>query len=139
MAATNYPGVTYSEANDVRHMVNFVRAHPHTFNPRWTLARARAEEQNWHGGGPSVTEVVERTGVPLDTVIDYTPLPLLSEYSGLSFVALCKLERRCARKGRCHAPLRCVLLAERGQWQVAHSTRSMRTAGVSRRWRSLDV
>jgi hypothetical protein len=52
VAATNYPGVTYSEANDVRHMVDFVRAHPHTFNPRWTLARARAEEQNWHGGGP---------------------------------------------------------------------------------------
>ena len=34
------------------------------------------------------TEVVERTGVPLDTVIDYAPLPLLWEYGGLSFVAL---------------------------------------------------
>ena len=35
-----------------------------------------------------MAEVVERTGVPLDTVIDYTPLPLLWEYGGLSFVAL---------------------------------------------------
>ena len=35
-----------------------------------------------------MAEVVERTGVPLDTVIDYTPLPLLWEHGGLSFVAL---------------------------------------------------
>ena len=47
-AATNYPGVTYSEANGVRHMVDFVSAHADTFNPRWTLERARAEEQKWH-------------------------------------------------------------------------------------------
>jgi hypothetical protein len=31
-AATNYPGVTYTEANGVRHMVDFVRAHHDTFN-----------------------------------------------------------------------------------------------------------
>ena len=37
-AATNYPGVTYTEANGVRHMVDFVRAHPDTFNPLWTLS-----------------------------------------------------------------------------------------------------
>ena len=86
-AATNYPGVTYTEANGVRHMVDFVRAHSDTFNPRWTLERARAEEQKWHAD-LAVAEVVERTGVPLDTVIDYTPLPLLWEYGGLSFVAL---------------------------------------------------
>ena len=86
-AATNYPGVTYSEANGVYHMVDFVRAHSDTFNPLWTLERARAEEQNWHAD-LAVTEVVERTGVPLDTVIDYTPLPLLWEHGGLSFVAL---------------------------------------------------
>jgi hypothetical protein len=36
----------------------------------------------------ALTEVVKRTGVPLDTVIDYTPLPPLWEYDGLSFVAL---------------------------------------------------
>jgi hypothetical protein len=36
----------------------------------------------------AVAEVVERTGVPLDTVIDYTPLPLLWEHGGLSFAAL---------------------------------------------------
>ena len=35
-----------------------------------------------------MAEVVERTGVPLDTVIDYTPLPLLWEHGGLSFAAL---------------------------------------------------
>ena len=35
-----------------------------------------------------MAEVVERTGVSLDTVIDYTPLPLLWECGGLSFVAL---------------------------------------------------
>ena len=68
-------------------MVDFVRAHPDTFNPRWTLDRARAEEQKWHAD-LAVAEVVERTGVPLDTVIDYTPLPLLWEHGGLSFVAL---------------------------------------------------
>jgi hypothetical protein len=33
-------------------------------------------------------EAVERTGVPLGTVIDYTPLPPLWEYGDLSFVAL---------------------------------------------------
>ena len=36
----------------------------------------------------AVAEVVECTGVALDTVIDYTPLPLLWEHGGLSFVAL---------------------------------------------------
>jgi PcfJ-like protein len=86
-AATNYPGVTYTEANGARHTVDFVRAHSGTFNPLWTLERAGAEEQKWHAD-LAVAEVVERTGVPLDTVIDYTPLPLLWEYGGLSFVAL---------------------------------------------------
>ena len=32
--------------------------------------------------------MVERTGVPFDTVIDYTPLPLHWECGGLSFIAL---------------------------------------------------
>jgi hypothetical protein len=86
-AATNYPGVTYSEANGVHHMVDFVTAHANTFNPRWTLNRARAEEQEWHAE-LALTKVVERTGGPLDTVIDYMPLPLLWESGGLSFVAL---------------------------------------------------
>jgi PcfJ-like protein len=86
-AATNYPGVTYTEANGVRHMVDFVSAHSDTFNPLWTLERARAEEQKWHAN-LAVAEVAERTGAPLDTVIDYTPLPLLLEHSGFSFVAL---------------------------------------------------
>ena len=35
-----------------------------------------------------MAEVVERTGVPLDIVIDYTPPPLVWEYGGLSFVSL---------------------------------------------------
>ena len=47
-AATNYPGVTYTEADGVRHMTDFVRAHSDTFNPLWALERARAEEQKWH-------------------------------------------------------------------------------------------
>ena len=86
-AATNYPGVTYTEANAVHHMVDFVRAHANNFNPRWTLIRACAEEQKWHAD-LAVAKVVERTGVSLDTVIDYTPLPLLRECGSLSFVAL---------------------------------------------------
>ena len=61
-----------------------------------------------------MAEVVERTGVPLDTVIDYTPLPLLWEYGGLSFVAL-QTGKALRAEGCCHAPLRCVLLAERGR------------------------
>jgi hypothetical protein len=86
-AATNYPGVTYGEANGVRHMVDFVCAHADTFNPRWTLNRARAEEQKWHAE-LAIVQMVDRTGVPLDAEIDYTPLPPIWEYSGLSFVAL---------------------------------------------------
>jgi hypothetical protein len=86
-AATNYPGITYTEANGVRHMLDFVSAHADTFNPRWTLERARVEEQKWHAE-LAVAQVVDRTGVPLDTVIDYAPLPLLWEDGDLSFVAL---------------------------------------------------
>ena len=41
-AATNYPGVTYTEADGVRHMTDFVRAHPDTFNPLWHLERNHA-------------------------------------------------------------------------------------------------
>src|SRR4051794_8494471 len=66
--ASNYPGVTYTEANGAGHTANFVRAHSDTFNPLWTLERARVEEQTWHAD-LAVAEVVERTGVPLDTVI----------------------------------------------------------------------
>ena len=86
-AATNYPGVTYGEANGVRHMVDFVCAHADTFNPLWTRERARAEEQKWHDD-LAMAEMVECTGVPLDTVIEYMPLPLLWECGGLRFVAL---------------------------------------------------
>jgi PcfJ-like protein len=86
-AATNYPGVTYTEAKGVGHMADFVSARVDTFNPRWTRERACAEEQKWHAD-LALTEGVKLTGVPLDTVIDYTPLPLLREYGGLSFVAL---------------------------------------------------
>jgi hypothetical protein len=119
-AAANYPGVTYTEAQHVRHMVDFVRAHSDTFNPVWTLERARAEEQKWYEdlavaeADLAVAEAVERTGVPLDTVIDYAPLLLLWEFGGLSFAALANW-KGAARGRRCHASLRCVLLAERGQ------------------------
>jgi PcfJ-like protein len=93
-AATKLPGVTYTEANGIRHILDFVTAHPDTFNPLWTRERARAEEQKWHADlavadvDLALDVVVERTGVPLDTVIDYAPLPLLWEHGGLSFVAL---------------------------------------------------
>jgi hypothetical protein len=86
-AAASYPGVTYGEADGARHMADFVSARADTFNPRWTLGRARAEEQKWHAELARV-EMAERTGVALDTAIDYTPLPLLWEHGGLSFVAL---------------------------------------------------
>ncbi|MGV7215015.1 PcfJ domain-containing protein [Bradyrhizobium sp. UFLA05-112] len=64
-----------------------MNARADTFNPNWTLERARAEEQAWHGY-LAVAEVVKRTGVPLDTVIEYTPLPLHWKHGDLSFVAL---------------------------------------------------
>jgi hypothetical protein len=86
-AATNYPGITYSEANGVRHMVDFVCAHADTFNPRWPLKRAGAEEQKWHAE-LAMVEMVERTGMALDRAIDYAPLPLRWEHGGLRFVAL---------------------------------------------------
>src|SRR5262249_33204574 len=47
-AAINYSGVTYGEGDRARHMVDFVRSHADTFNPRWTLDRARIKEQEWH-------------------------------------------------------------------------------------------
>ena len=90
-AATNYPGITYTEARAVSQMVDFVWAHPDTFNPRWTLKRARAEEQKWHADRADIEddeETDEDIAVPLDAVIDYTPLPLLWEHDGLRFVAL---------------------------------------------------
>jgi hypothetical protein len=68
-------------------MVDFVSAHADTFNPRWTLNRARAEEQKWHAE-LAVAETVESTGVAPNTVIDYMPLPVLWEHGGVSFVAL---------------------------------------------------
>jgi hypothetical protein len=64
-----------------------VTARSEPFNPLWTRERARAEEQMWHAD-LAVSEAVERTGAPLNTVVNYTPLPLLWEYGGLSFVAL---------------------------------------------------
>ena len=50
-AATNYPGVTYTEADGVRHMTDFVRAHPDTFNPLWTRARPRRRAKVARGLG----------------------------------------------------------------------------------------
>lgn len=48
-AAINYSGVTYNNEGDrARHMADYVRSHADTFNPRWTLDHARAEEHEWH-------------------------------------------------------------------------------------------
>ena len=44
-------------------------------------------KKKWHAD-LAVAEAVERTNAPLDTVVDYAPLPPLWEYGGLSFVAL---------------------------------------------------
>ena len=100
-AATNYPGVTYSEANRVRDLVDFVRAHADTFNPRWTLKRARTNEQKWHAE-LAMAEVVEDTGASPDTVIDYTPLPLHWKYGDLTFVALQTGKALCAEGAAMH-------------------------------------
>jgi len=100
-AATNYPGITYSEANRVRHMVDFVCAHADTFNPRWTLKRARTNEQKWHAE-LAMAEVVEDTGASPDTVIDYTPLPLHWKYGDLTFVALQTGKALCAEGAAMH-------------------------------------
>lgn len=86
-AAINYPGITYGQSNQVRHMVDFVRARAEKFNPRWPLDRARAEEQRWHAE-LALSNVAERGGVLLDEVIDYAPLPLVWTHGDLSFVAL---------------------------------------------------
>jgi hypothetical protein len=87
-AATRYPGVTYGEANGVRHMVDFVSAHTDTFNPLWTFERARAEEQKWHAELGEDTRIARASGVPLDSVIDYAPLPPRWEQGHFNFVAL---------------------------------------------------
>jgi hypothetical protein len=86
-AAINYPGITYREADGVRHMVDFACAHGATFNPRWTLNRARTEEQRWHAE-LAMTKVAECGGVSLHESIDYAPLPLLWMHGDLSFIAL---------------------------------------------------
>jgi hypothetical protein len=86
-AAINYLGITYREADMVRHMVDFVCAHRDKFNPRWTLNRARTEEQRWLAE-LAATRTVDCGGVPFDESIDYAPLPILWMHGDLSFVAL---------------------------------------------------
>jgi hypothetical protein len=86
-AAINYSGITYGESDGVRHMVDFVRSHAETFNPRWSLTRARTEQQKWHSE-LAMAKMAECGSVPLDEVIDYAPLPPLWAHGGLSFVAL---------------------------------------------------
>lgn len=88
-AAINYSGVTYGQAERVRHMDDFVRAHADTFNPRWTLDRARAEEQKWDEELARREPVKddEEDELRVDTV-DYAPLPLRWDHGDLSFVAI---------------------------------------------------
>ena len=69
-------------------MADFVSAHPDTFNPLWSRERARAEEQNWHAELGRDTRIPSASGVPLDTVIDYRPLPIRWDHEGYSFLAL---------------------------------------------------
>jgi hypothetical protein len=89
-AAIKYSGIRYGETPGVHHMVDFVLAHPNTFNPRWTLDRARAEEHKWHMelARNETVDDDEDLGSRPDTIIDYAPLPLLWKHDDLSFVAL---------------------------------------------------
>jgi hypothetical protein len=86
-AAINYSGITYRESEGARHMVDFVLSRAQTFNPRWSLSRARAEQERWHAE-LAMAKMAEHAGVPLDIVIDYAPLPLKWTQGDLSFVAL---------------------------------------------------
>jgi hypothetical protein len=56
-AATNYSGVTYTEADGARHTVDFVRAHSGTFNPLWT-PRARPRRRAKVARGAEVARPV---------------------------------------------------------------------------------
>jgi hypothetical protein len=71
-------------------MADFVRSHADRFNPRWTLDRARIEEQEWHAelARNEPVEDDDDSDLWLDSVIDYAPLPILWVHGGLSFVAL---------------------------------------------------
>lgn len=83
-AAVNLAGITFREARGTSHLVDYVAAHGAMFNPRWTLARVRREEQAWH-------DALADDGQP-DTgpsgLIDYAPLPRRWEKDGFRFVAL---------------------------------------------------
>jgi hypothetical protein len=86
-AAIRYSGIKYGETRGVSHMVDFVCAHADTFNPRWTLDRARAEESSWHEK-LARSEPVESSNKAEVREVDYAPLPLRWEHGDLSFVAL---------------------------------------------------
>lgn len=86
-AAINFAGLTYSEADAVYHLADFARAHLDTFNPRWSLAQARAREQAWHEE-LALAETPKRGGAGTDAVIDYGPLPASWEGDGFRFTAL---------------------------------------------------
>ena len=76
MGGNQLPGVTYGEANGVRHMVDFVCAHAETFNPIWTRERARAEADNGH-----VVTVVEHAEVVLAEIGEnHTGLRVYGDY-----------------------------------------------------------
>ena len=83
-AAVNLVGITFSEARGVRHLVDYVAAHAATFNPRWTLARARREEQAWH---EALADDEQPDAAP-QGLVDYAPLPKRWEKDGFRFVAL---------------------------------------------------
>lgn len=83
-AAVNLVGITFSEARGVRHLVDYVAAHAVTFNPRWTLARARREEQAWH----EALADDEQPDAGPQGLVDYAPLPRRWEKDGFRFVAL---------------------------------------------------
>ena len=86
-AATAFAGISFREADAVRHVVDFVQAHLETFNPRWTLAQVRAKERAWHEA-LALAELPKRIGTRPDAVTDYGPLPTSWEGEGYRFTAL---------------------------------------------------
>ena len=86
-AAINLAGITFREAGTVSYLVDYVAANLGSFNPAWTLARARRAEQAWHEE-LALVDLADRPDIDPSNIIDYGSLPQLWERDGYRFVAL---------------------------------------------------
>ena len=128
-AATNYPGVTYTGANEVRHTADFVGTPIRSTRSGPASApapRSKSGTRTW----PKWLNVPTRRSLQWSTTRHY-------RYSG-STAALassrCKLERRCTRKV---LPCTIASFTTGRTWSMVRaSTRSLRTAAASRPWNS---